>query len=239
LTAERPSRKFRSGNKAGETAASFLREPLRGATRSAGDEAETGGSMSSDLAPCRLYLFRHGETEWSKSGQHTGSTDIPLTPDGEAKARALGPRLAGIAFARVFASPRLRARRTCELAGLGAGAEVDPELGEWDYGEYEGLRTVEIRAKRPGWEIFRDGCPGGESPGEIAARADRAIHRLRALSGNVALFSHGHFGRVLSVRWLGMAVGEARHFALAPATLSILGSDPAHDGVETMFCWNS
>jgi probable phosphoglycerate mutase len=195
--------------------------------------------MSSDAAPCRLYLFRHGETAWSKSGQHTGSTDIPLTPEGEAAARTLGPRLAGLTFARVFTSPRLRARQTCELAGLGAKAEVDQHLAEWDYGDYEALTSPEIRAHRPGWEIFRDGCPGGESPEEISARADRAIRRLRAHSGNVAVFSHGHFGRVLAVRWLGMAILQARHFALSPASLSILGSDPARDEVEMMLCWNS
>jgi broad specificity phosphatase PhoE len=195
--------------------------------------------MSGNAAPCKIYYFRHGETAWAKSGQHTGRTDIALTAEGEAAARALAARLAGVTFTHVFTSPRLRARRTCELAGLGATAEVDPELAEWDYGDYEGLRSTEIRAKRPGWEIFRDGCPGGESPGEIAARADRAIHRFRALSGNVAVFSHGHFGRVLGVRWLGMAILQARHFALSPASISILGSDPARDEVEMMLCWNS
>jgi broad specificity phosphatase PhoE len=194
--------------------------------------------MSSDAAPCQVYYFRHGETAWSKSGQHTGSTDIPLTPEGEAKARGLATRLAGIAFTRVFTSPRLRARQTCDLAGLGANAEVDPELAEWDYGEYEGLRTVDIRGERPGWEIFRDGCPGGESPQQIAARVDRVIARFRALSGNVAVFSHGHFGRVLAVRWLGMPILQARHFPLSPASLCMLGSDP-RDEVETMLCWNS
>ena len=195
--------------------------------------------MSGDAAPCQVYYFRHGETAWSKSGQHTGSTDIALTPEGEAKARKLAPRLVAISFARVFTSPRLRARQTCDLAGLGLKAEVDPELAEWDYGDYEGLRSVEIRARRPGWEIFRDGCPGGESPGEIAARADRAIARFRTLSGNIAVFSHGHFGRVFGVRWLGMSIRQARHFALSPASLSILGSDPARDEVEMMLAWNS
>ena len=195
--------------------------------------------MSGNTAPCRIYYFRHGETLWSKSGRHTGSTDIALTPEGEAESRALAPRLAGVTFAHVFSSPRLRARQTCDLAGLGAKAEVDPEIAEWDYGDYEGLRSVEIRAQRPGWEIFRDGCPRGESPDEIVARVDRAIRRFRALSGNVAVFSHGHFGRVFGVRWLGMAVTQARHFALSPASLSILGSDPARDEVEMMLAWNS
>ena len=195
--------------------------------------------MSGDTSAGRVYYFRHGETLWSKSGQHTGSTDIPLTPEGEAEARALAPRLAGVKFTHVFVSPRLRARQTCELAGLGATAEVDDELVEWDYGEYEGLRSVEIRAHRPGWEIFRDGCPGGESPDEIVRRVDRVIHRLRALSGNIAVFSHGHFGRVFGVRWLGMPIRQARHFALSPASLSILGSDPARDEVEMMLAWNS
>ena len=195
--------------------------------------------MSGHPTPCRVYYFRHGETEWAKLGRHTGRTDIPLTATGEAEARALAPRLAGVTFTRVFMSPRLRARQTCELAGLSASAEVDEELAEWDYGEYEGLRSVEIRAQRPGWEIFRDGCPGGESPEEITKRVDRAIHRLRALSGNVAVFSHGHFGRVFGVRWLNMSIRQARHFALSPASLSILGSDPARDEVEMMLCWNA
>ena len=138
--------------------------------------------MSGNPAPCKVYYFRHGETDWAKSGQHTGRTDIALNANGAAESRALAPRLAGVTFTHVFVSPRLRARQTCELAGLAATAEVDETLAEWDYGEYEGLRSVEIRAHRPGWEIFRDGCPGGESPEEIVRRVDRAIQRLRALS---------------------------------------------------------
>ena len=195
--------------------------------------------MSGNPAPCKVYYFRHGETDWAKSGQHTGRTDIALNADGEAESRALAPLLAGLKFTHVFVSPRLRARQTCELAGLAATAEVDETLAEWDYGDYEGLRSVEIRAHRPGWEIFRDGCPGGESPEEIVRRVDRAIQRLRALSGNIAVFSHGHFGRVFGARWLGMPIRQARHFALSPASLSILGSDPARDEVEMMLCWNS
>ena len=158
-----------------------------------------------------IYVARHGETAWSLSGQHTGITDLPLTERGERNARRLGERLKGLSFVKVFTSPLQRAARTCELAGFGAGAEVDRELLEWNYGEYEGRRTAEILADRPDWQLFRDGCPGGESPDQIGARADRVVSRLRAIRGDVLLFSSGHFLRVL----------------LSTASLSAVGYD--HD----------
>jgi len=169
-----------------------------------------------------VYLARHGETAWSLSGQHTGLTDLPLTSRGERSARRLGARLKGLEFAQVFTSPLQRARRTCELAGFGSRAEVDRDLVEWNYGEYEGLRTADIRAKRPGWEMFRDGFPGGESFDQIAARADRVVQRLRSIDGDVLLFSSGHFLRVVAARWLGLEPQGARHFLLSTASLSTL-----------------
>jgi len=170
-----------------------------------------------------VYLARHGETAWSLTGQHTGRTDLPLTERGERNARALGERLNGLRFARVFTSPMLRARRTCELAGFGPGVEVDRDLVEWDYGEYEGRRTSEIRAERPSWQLFRDGCPGGESPEQVGARADRVRNRLRAVQGDVLVFSSGHFLRVLAARWVGLEPAGGRHFLLSTASLSALG----------------
>lgn len=171
--------------------------------------------------------MRHGETAWSLSGQHTSHTDLPLTPHGEAEAQALGTLLAGVAFAHVFTSPRRRARRTAELAGH-ADAIVEPDLAEWDYGDYEGRRSTEIHAQRPHWDIYVDGCPGGESPDQITARADRLIARWRALPGRVAVFSHGHFGRVLTVRWIGLPLVAAKHFGLNTASCGILDYDPGH-----------
>ena len=170
-----------------------------------------------------LYLARHGETAWSLSGQHTGLTDLPLTERGERNARNLGPRLAGLTFAKVFTSPLQRATRTCELAGFAAAAEVDRDLVEWDYGDYEGLRTAEIHDKRPEWQLFRDGCPGGESPDQIGARADRVVGRVRAVKGDVLIFSSGHFLRVLAARWLGLEPVNGRLFMLKTASLSALG----------------
>src|SRR6266403_1228387 len=152
------------------------------------------GTISNELPV--VYLARHGETAWSLTGQHTGLTDLPLTERGEENARALGKRLTGLNFGEVFTSPLQRAARTCELAGFGTVAEVDPDLVEWDYGQYEGLRSDEILAKRPDWQLFRDGAPGGESPAQVAERADRVIQRVRVVSGNVLLFSSGHFIRV-------------------------------------------
>ena len=170
-----------------------------------------------------LYLARHGETAWSLSGQHTGLTDLPLTEQGERNARNLGLRLAGLTFAKVFTSPLQRATRTCELAGFAAAADVDRDLVEWDYGDYEGLRTAEIHEKRPEWQLFRDGCPGGESPDQIGARADRVVGRVRAVRSDVLIFSSGHFLRVLAARWLGLEPVNGRLFMLKTASLSALG----------------
>lgn len=176
-----------------------------------------------------VYLARHGETEWSLSGQHTGLTDIPLTPRGERNARRLGERLAGLKFAHVFTSPLQRASRTCELAGYGGVAVADSDLVEWNYGRFEGKKTADIRRENPNWQIFRDGCPGGESVHQIGARADRVVARLRALEGNILLFSSGHILRVLAARWCGLEVGEARPFFLDTAALSQLGYEHNRD----------
>jgi len=189
-------------------------------------------AMSAELPI--VYLARHGETAWSLTGQHTGRTDLPLTARGERNARALGQRLNGLKFAKVFTSPMLRARRTCELAGFGSGAVVDRDLVEWDYGEYEGQRTSEIQAKRPGWQLFRDGCPGGESPEQVGARADRVLSRLRVIPGNLLLFSSGHFLRVLAARWLSLEPGGGRLFLLSTASLSALGYE--HNLCEPVIC---
>jgi len=171
-----------------------------------------------------VYIARHGETAWSLSGQYTGRTDLPLTDRGERTARRLGERLKELTFATVFTSPLQRASRTCALAGYGDVAVVDPDLVEWNYGQYEGRRTAEIVAERPGWQLFVDGCPGGESPGEVAVRADRVIARLRSVADNVLLFSSGHFIRVLAARWLGLEpTSNSRYFALSTASLSALG----------------
>lgn len=171
-----------------------------------------------------VYVARHGETAWTLSGQYTGLTDLPLTERGERNARRLAERLRGLTFAKVFTSPLQRAARTCELAGFGAVAEVDRDLVEWDYGQYEGRRTAEIRKERPDWELFRDGCPGGESPAEVAARADRVVSRVRAVPGDVLLFSSGHFIRVLATRWIGLEVtANAKRFMLSTASLSAVG----------------
>jgi probable phosphoglycerate mutase len=176
----------------------------------------------SDVLPV-IYLARHGETAWSLSGQHTGLTDLPLTTRGEENARRLQKRLTGLTFSKVFTSPLQRARRTCELAGFGKVAEVDNNLLEWNYGDYEGRRTPEIHAERPDWQLFRDGCPGGESPSQIGARADNVVNRVRAIKENVLLFSSGHFLRVLASRWLGLEPATGRFLALSTASLSMLG----------------
>jgi broad specificity phosphatase PhoE len=174
-----------------------------------------------------IYLARHGETAWSVSGQHTGVTDIPLTTQGEANAARLGVRLQGLHFATILTSPLQRARRTCELAGFGSAAEVAPDLVEWNYGAYEGRRSVDIHAERPDWDLFREGGPGGESPEEVGARADRVVRRVRATDGDSLLFSSGHFLRVFAARWLGLEPGAGRYFLLGTASLSAVGYE--HD----------
>ncbi len=188
-------------------------------------------------AGMELYFMRHGETAWSLTGQHTGRTDLPLTEHGEAEARALAGLLRGVTFDHVFTSPRQRARRTAELTGH-AAAIVEPDLAEWDYGDYDGIRIDEIRVQRPGWDIYVDGCPGGESPEQITARADRLIVRWSSLPGRVAAFSHGHFGRVLGVRWIGLPLGMARHFAINTASCAILDRDPSRDHRPRIVQWN-
>jgi probable phosphoglycerate mutase len=171
-----------------------------------------------------VYLARHGETAWSLTGQHTGLTDLPLTENGERVARRLGARLKGLTFAKVFTSPLQRARRTCELAGFGTVAEVDRDLVEWDYGQYEGRTSADILKERPDWQLFRDGSPGGESVAQVGARADRVVSRVRAVPGDVLVFSSGHFIRVLAARWLGLdASAPGKHFMLTTASLSAVG----------------
>ena len=189
--------------------------------------------------PLRLYLIRHGETEWSRTGRHTGRTDIALTAHGEEQARALVPALAAIRFAHVFTSPLRRARQTCALAGLGATAEIAPELAEWDYGDYEGRTSTEIRLTRPGWTVYRDGCPGGEDPSDVSDRADRLIARLQDMSGNIALFTHGQFVCGFAVRWIGSPVSQGQHFMSGTASLSVLGYNPSHPDVRVIVQWNT
>ncbi|MDA8092883.1 MAG: histidine phosphatase family protein [Betaproteobacteria bacterium] len=185
----------------------------------------------------QLYVARHGETPWSAAGRHTGRTDVPLTAQGEQDAQRLGERLAGKIFTRVFVSPLQRASRTCALAGFGEKAIADEDLVEWDYGIYEGKTTPEIRQSRPGWEIFRDGCPEGESLAVAAARADRVVDRLRRLDGDTLVFSHGHFLRLLAASWLGLDPAASRCFHLGTAALSILGYE--HGPAEPVIrLWN-
>jgi broad specificity phosphatase PhoE len=184
-----------------------------------------------------VCLARHGETAWTLSGQHTGLTDLPLTERGEANARILGERLRGMRFALVLTSPLMRAKRTCELAGFGEAAIVEPDLVEWNYGDYEGKRTAEILQGRPGWQLFRDGCPNGESAADAGARADRVIARARAAAGDVLMFSSGHILRVLGARWLGLPPDGGRYFLLGTASLSALGYE--HDMTEPVHkFWN-
>jgi broad specificity phosphatase PhoE len=189
--------------------------------------------------PPRIFFIRHGETEWSLSGQHTGRTDIPLTARGEEEVRWLAGSLQAVRFAHVLTSPRQRARRTCALVGLAQAAAVEPDLAEWDYGDYEGRRSADIRAERPDWNIFRDGCPNGETPADVASRADRLIARLRRLAGPIALFSHAHFGCVLATRWIDQPVVVGQHLFLRTASLSILGHAPSHPDVPVLALWNS
>ena len=173
----------------------------------------------SDVLPI-VYLARHGETEWAITGQHTGLTDLPLTKRGERNAQALKERLRGLSFAKVFTSPLQRVARTCELAGFGDRAEIDQDLVEWDYGEYEGRRTPDIHKERPDWQLFNDGCPGGESPDHVGLRADRIIRRVREVPDNALVFSSGHFLRAFAARWLGLEVALGRCFMLSTASLS-------------------
>ena len=187
----------------------------------------------------QLHFIRHGETAWSLSGQHTGRTDIPLTAHGEDEARDLEPCLRSIEFARVLTSPLQRAQRTCALAGLGASAVIESDLSEWDYGDYEGQLSANLCKERPDWNLFRDGCPGGEAPEQVSARADRLIAKLQGLGGNVALFSHRHFGCVLAARWIGLPAVEGQHFALGPASLSILGHEASHPKTRVIALWNT
>jgi probable phosphoglycerate mutase len=186
--------------------------------------------------PGEVFLIRHGETEWSLSGQHTGSTDIPLTDHGEAAARLLAPVLADRDFSLVLCSPLQRARRTCELAGLGGQASIDPDLAEWNYGSYEGLTPAAIREQHPGWLVFRDGCPAGESPAEVGERVDRVISRVRQNGGRVALFAHGHVFRVFVARWIELSPSHGAHFLLDTSTLTILSY---YRGIPAVKCWNA
>ncbi len=178
----------------------------------------------SDSLP-QVHLVRHGATEWSSAGKHTGRTDIPLSSSGRAQAEGLRPRLHTVQVNRVFTSPLVRARETAALAGFASGAEADADLLEWDYGTFEGRRTSEIRAEQPGWDLFEHGCPGGESVGDVAARADRLIARMRKVGGNVLLFAHRDILRVIAARWVSWPGAEARRLYLEPASLSILGYD--------------
>jgi broad specificity phosphatase PhoE len=183
----------------------------------------------------RVFAIRHGETAWSLSGQHTGTTDIPLTDNGRRLAERLRPVLAKEAFALVLVSPLQRARETCALVGLGEVAVVERDLMEWNYGEYEGLTPKQIHETRPGWLIFRDGCPGGESPEQVGTRVDRVIARARAAEGDVALFAHGHVLRALVARWIGLPASAGQHFLLDTGTLCILGY---YRDVPAVKVWN-
>ncbi len=187
----------------------------------------------------RLYLMRHGETAWSLSGQHTGRADIPLTDNGQAEARRLGERIRPIDFVRVFCSPLLRARQTCELAGLSIHQMIDDDLTEWDNGDYEGKTHADISAVNPNWNLFRDGCPNGETPADISARADRLVARFSTFEGNVAVFAHSHLGRVLVTRWIGLTVKHAETFLLDTASVSILSLDHDDSKPRSLMLWNS
>jgi broad specificity phosphatase PhoE len=191
-------------------------------------------------AALQVYFIRHGETAWSLSGQHTGRTDLALTPHGVAMARELATALKGTRFSLALSSPRLRARSTCALAGFeGPGVQIDENLAEWDYGDYEGLRTAEIHEQRPAWDVWMDGCPGGEAPSDVSERADLLIARLRDLTGNIVLFSHGQFGRALAARWIGLPVAQGQHFAIAPASIGILGFETDHPQRRVISLWNA
>jgi broad specificity phosphatase PhoE len=187
----------------------------------------------------RIFVIRHGETEWSLTGRHTSRTDLALTEKGERDAVELGAQLRRVDFSLVLSSPSLRARRTCELAGLPKPPEIDPDLVEWQYGEYEGRRTAEIVRERPGWDLFRDGAPGGESPDQVAVRVDRALGRLRNRPGDVAVFCHGHLAHVLAARWIELPVLQSRHFSVAPASVGVLALARGESGPPVIALWNS
>ena len=186
----------------------------------------------------KVHLVRHGDTAWSIAGRHTGRSDIPLTSQGEEAARRLAPRLAALAPAYVWTSPLQRARRTCELAGFDPQAVVDADLAEWDYGTYDGQRSEEIRALRPDWNLFRDGCPEGESPADVARRAERVMARARAVEGDTLLFAHSHILRVLAATWLGLSVDAARYFVLGTTSLSTLGYEHERPDEPVLHLWN-
>jgi probable phosphoglycerate mutase len=186
----------------------------------------------------KLYLARHGDTAWTDTSRHTGRTDVPLNERGEEHARQLGQRLRGFAFVQVVTSPLARASRTCALAGFGDGAVVDPDLVEWDYGRYEGRTTSEILKERAGWELFRDGCPGGESPGDVAARADRFLARVHDLDGDVLAFSSGHTIRMIAARWLGLPPVTGRVFFCRPASVGVLGFEHDRHDQPILNLWN-
>ena len=186
-----------------------------------------------------IYTARHGETEWSLSGQHTGVTDIPLTAHGEADAHKLGARLKGLSFVKVFSSPLQRARRTCELAGFGGQVEILSDAIEWNYGQYEGVKTHDIHKDRPDWDLFRDGCPGGEDAAAVGARADRVIERIRAAGGDVLLFSSSHFLRVFGARWIGLPPSGGAHFVLSTTALNELSYEHSHLTEPVIRVWNN
>ena len=192
--------------------------------------------MAAGKSPGEVVLVRHGETEWTLSGQHTGRTDIPLTERGRKQARLLQPLLSTANFALVLSSPLQRARETCELAGLGSRMEIEPDLMEWDYGEYEGLSSKEIKRSAPNWMVFTDGCPGGETPEQVGARVDRLIHRIRPVAGRVAVFAHGHLLRVFVARWIGFPPSAGQHFLLDTSTVGVLGY---YQGVPAVKRWNA
>ncbi len=187
----------------------------------------------------RLHVIRHGETAWSRIGRHTGRIDLPLTPHGEEQAHALSPWLAKTHFSLVLCSPLLRARETCAQAGFAPPLTIDADLAEWDYGEYEGQSSSDIVADRAGWNVFADGCPGGESPDQVSLRADRVIARCGSADGEAALFTHGAFSSVLAARWIGLDAAAGSHFCLGPACLAVLGHRPGHPDIAAIALWNA
>jgi probable phosphoglycerate mutase len=192
--------------------------------------------MAGGKSPGEVVLVRHGETEWTLTGQHTGRTDIPLTDRGRQQAQLLEPLLSTANFALVLSSPLQRARETCELAGLGARMQLEPDLMEWDYGQYEGITSKEIKRTAPNWMVFTDGCPGGETPDQVGARVDRLIDRIRPVAGRVALFAHGHLLRVFVARWIGIPPSAGQHFLLDTSTVGVLGY---YQGVPAVKRWNA